>query len=211
MSDSLQPRGLLPTRLLCSWNFPGKNTGVGSHSLLQGIFPIQGSNPGLLHWRQIIYHLRHRGSPCREIIQHWHPASSSLCHPLLVSEAQNRGQILGGNVAGTQDATSLLSAKSEKSCHSPLPLSFTDMGQTPIPYIPSNFMKQISCSSINSLIHSSCFYWAHTIWEPLFLTHEQNRLNICFCRLIKPRLPRWHSGKESAHQCRWYRKCRFYL
>ena len=44
---------------------PGKpkNTGVGSHSLLQGIFPTQGSSPGLLHCRQISYHLSHQGSP----------------------------------------------------------------------------------------------------------------------------------------------------
>ena len=44
---------LEPSRLLCSWDSLGKNTGVGSHSLLQGIFPIQGSNAGLLHCRQI--------------------------------------------------------------------------------------------------------------------------------------------------------------
>ena len=42
---------------------PGKNTGVGSHSLLQGIFPTQGLNPGFLHCRQILYHLSHQGSP----------------------------------------------------------------------------------------------------------------------------------------------------
>ena len=42
---------------------PGKNTGVGCHDLLQGIFPIQGSNPGLLHCRRILYCLRHQGSP----------------------------------------------------------------------------------------------------------------------------------------------------
>ena len=47
MSNSLWPYGLQPTRLLCPWNFPGKNTGVGGHSLLQGIFPTQGSNPDL--------------------------------------------------------------------------------------------------------------------------------------------------------------------
>ena len=41
-----------PTRLLCPWDFPGKNPEVGSHSLLQGIFPTQGSNPSLLHCRQ---------------------------------------------------------------------------------------------------------------------------------------------------------------
>ena len=45
MFDSLRPHGLYS-----SWNSPGQNTGVGSLSLLQGIFPTQGSNPGLLHW-----------------------------------------------------------------------------------------------------------------------------------------------------------------
>ena len=44
-------------------NSLGQNTGVGSLSLLQGIFPIQGSNPGLLHCRQILYKLSHKGSP----------------------------------------------------------------------------------------------------------------------------------------------------
>jgi len=42
---------------------PGKNTGVGSHVRLQGISPTQGSNPGLLHCRWILYHLSHQGSP----------------------------------------------------------------------------------------------------------------------------------------------------
>ena len=45
------------------WNFPGQNTGVGSLSLLQGIFPTQGSNPDLPHYRQILYQLSHKGSP----------------------------------------------------------------------------------------------------------------------------------------------------
>ena len=44
-------------------DFPGKNTGVGCHALLQEIFPTQGSNPGLLHCRQILYYLSHQGSP----------------------------------------------------------------------------------------------------------------------------------------------------
>ena len=51
------------TRLLCPWNSPGKNTRVGSHSFLQGIFPTQGLNPGLLHCRQTLHHLSHQGSP----------------------------------------------------------------------------------------------------------------------------------------------------
>ena len=41
----------LPARLLCPWDSPGKNTGVGCHALLQGISPTQGSNPSLLHWQ----------------------------------------------------------------------------------------------------------------------------------------------------------------
>ena len=49
MSDSLQPYALLPARLLCPWDSTGKNTGVDCHALLQGIFPIQGSNPHLLN------------------------------------------------------------------------------------------------------------------------------------------------------------------
>ena len=49
VSNSLQPYGLQPTRLLCPWDSPGKNTGVGCHALLQGIFPIQGLNPSILH------------------------------------------------------------------------------------------------------------------------------------------------------------------
>ena len=57
VSDALRPYGLYSP-----WNSPGQNTGVGSLSLLQGIFLSQGSNPGLLYCRQILYHLNHKGS-----------------------------------------------------------------------------------------------------------------------------------------------------
>ena len=60
-------------RLLCPWDFPGKNTGVGCHFLLQGNFPIQGSNPGLLHCRQTLYRLSHSGEDlleCRHSLYH---------------------------------------------------------------------------------------------------------------------------------------------
>ena len=57
MSDSLGPQGLYSP-----WNSAGQNTGVGSLSLLQGIFPTQGLNPGLPHCRQILYQLSHKGS-----------------------------------------------------------------------------------------------------------------------------------------------------
>ena len=46
---------------LYPWDSPGKNTGVGCHSFVQGIFPTQGSNPGLSHCRWILYHLSHQG------------------------------------------------------------------------------------------------------------------------------------------------------
>ena len=61
MSDSAT-HGLWPTRFLCPWNSPSKNTAVGSHSLLPGIFQTQGLNPGLLHCGWILYHLSHQGS-----------------------------------------------------------------------------------------------------------------------------------------------------
>ena len=75
MSNSLPPHGLY-----CLWNSPGQNTGVGSLSLLQGIFPTQGSNPGLPHCRQILYQLSHKGSPR---ILEWvaHPFSSGSSWP----------------------------------------------------------------------------------------------------------------------------------
>ena len=55
--------------LLCPWNSPGKNTGVCNKSLLQGIFPIQEFNLALWHCRQILYYLRHLGSPYKEVIK----------------------------------------------------------------------------------------------------------------------------------------------
>ena len=58
VSNSLRLHGLYSP-----WNSLGQNTGVGSLSLLQGIFPTQGSNPGLLHSRHILYRLSHQGKP----------------------------------------------------------------------------------------------------------------------------------------------------
>ena len=59
--NSLQPNGPKTTWLLCPWNSPNKNTGVGSHSLLWRIFPTQGSNPDIVHFRCVLYHLSHQG------------------------------------------------------------------------------------------------------------------------------------------------------
>ena len=75
-------------KLYSPWNSPGQNTGVGRLSLLQGIFPTHGSNPGLPHCRWILYQLSHKGSPnldlrggtriwtgnlfiCNQMLYHW--------------------------------------------------------------------------------------------------------------------------------------------
>ena len=71
--DSLRPHGLYS-----SCNSPGQNTGVGSLSLLQGIFPNQGSNPGLLHCGQILYQLGHKGSAAAKSLQ----SCPTLCDPI---------------------------------------------------------------------------------------------------------------------------------
>ena len=55
VSDSLWPNELLSARLLCLWDFPGKNTGLGCHFLLQGIFSTQGLNPRFRHCRPILH------------------------------------------------------------------------------------------------------------------------------------------------------------
>ena len=65
VSNNLWSHGLQTARFLCPWNSPGKNTGVGCYFLLQGMFLNQGLNLGLLHCRQILYHLSHEGSPYR--------------------------------------------------------------------------------------------------------------------------------------------------
>ena len=66
VSDSFQPHRLWPTKLLCPWNSPGKNTGIGCHALLQGIFLTQGSNLCLLcllHWQANSLPLMPPGKP----------------------------------------------------------------------------------------------------------------------------------------------------
>ena len=88
MSDSLWPHGLYSP-----WNSPGQNTGVGSRSLLQGIFPTKGSNPDLPHCRQILYQLSHKGSP--RVLQ-WvaYPFSSRSSWPRIKKSFLHCWQIL---------------------------------------------------------------------------------------------------------------------
>ena len=71
LSNPLRLHGLRPTRLHCPWNFPGKNTGMGCHFLLQGIFPAQGSILHLLHWQADSLLQCHMGNPlsCEKILK----------------------------------------------------------------------------------------------------------------------------------------------
>ena len=69
---TVRPHRLWPTRLLCWWDSPGKNTGVGHHSLLQRIFLTQGLNLGLLHCRQILYHLSYKEPGFNQWLNHNH-------------------------------------------------------------------------------------------------------------------------------------------
>ena len=79
VSDSLRPHGPYSP-----WNSPGQNTRVGSLSLVQGIFPTQGSNPGLPHCRQILYQLSHR-----EAQEYW--SSLSLLQRIFPTQELNHG------------------------------------------------------------------------------------------------------------------------
>ena len=69
------PMDCSPPGFSYSWNFPGKSTGVGWHFLLQGMFLAQGSNLGLLHWRQMLLPSEPPGKPnkaksfCKELVQ----------------------------------------------------------------------------------------------------------------------------------------------
>jgi len=84
MSNCLWPHGLYSP-----WNSPGQNTGVGSLSLLQGIFPTKGSNPGLPHCRRILYQLSHKGSPyvVKAMV---FPVAMYDCESWTIKEAEHR-------------------------------------------------------------------------------------------------------------------------
>ena len=102
MSDSLPPQGLQPARLLCPWDFLGKNTGRGCHFLLQGIFLTQGLNPHLLHllyWQEGSLPLVPPGKPLPKYTnQYIHQPEDtgfrySFTQPVLNSIKQSQWQI----------------------------------------------------------------------------------------------------------------------
>ena len=112
VSDSLWPHGLGPVRLLCPWNFPGKNTGVGCHALLQRIFPTQGSNwrlSCLLHWQVDSLPLCHLGSclPYSSSQKHalrWQTKRYTL-RGMIIVDSQNSSKLCPCIKAGGQTAT----------------------------------------------------------------------------------------------------------
>ena len=92
-SHSVVSNSLRPHELHSSWNSPGQNTGVGSLSLLQGIFPTQGSNPGLPCCRWILYQLSHKGSPSTDPL--WGRDPRKLSSPLSAIRTERGVHLLG--------------------------------------------------------------------------------------------------------------------
>ena len=119
MFDSLWPHGLYSP-----WNSPGQNTEVGSLSLLQGIFPTQGCNPGLPHCRWILYQLSHKGSPR---ILEWvtYPFSSRYSWPRNWTRVSYIAGIFFTNRA-MREAKKLNESESEETLRDPL-LDFSIM------------------------------------------------------------------------------------
>ena len=85
------PMGYSPPGSSVHGDSPGINTGMGCHALLQGIFPTQGSSPGLLHCRHILYCLSHQGSPR---ILEW------VAYPFSRGTSQPRNQTGVSSIAG---------------------------------------------------------------------------------------------------------------
>ena len=141
-------------------NSPGQNTGVGSLTLLQGIFPTQGLNPGLPHCRQILYQLSHKGSP--KILE-WvdYPFSSGSSQP----RNQSRVSCIAGgfftNWAIREAHHTLLAISIIL-----LAISVILCESSPL-YCPSNFPAVIIIvtSWLQGVIyHPTSITWAHCPW-----------------------------------------------
>ena len=112
--------GLQPTGLLCPWNFPGKDTGVVCHFLLQRIFPTHGLNLGLLNCRQIFYWLSYQGSCsiCRELSQaRLRDFTFTLHFPALETEMATHYSVLAWRIPGMGEPGGLPSPRSHRVRH----------------------------------------------------------------------------------------------
>ena len=154
VSDSLQPHGLYRPR-----NSLGQNTGVGSLSLLQGIFPAQGLNPGLPHCLRILYQLSHKGSPERSWVYPNHPESGTT--NILFHE--DRGWILGKG----GDRRDCLPAQSLQSC-----LTLCDPMDCSLPGF-----------SVHGILQARILEWVAFL-QRIFLTQVSNSHLLCLlhCR-----------------------------
>ena len=127
MSDSSRPHGQYPTRLLCPWNFLGKNIGLSFQSLFQGIFLTQGLNLGLLHCRQILYHLSHQGR-----------IYTGICD-ILEKEMATHSSILAWRIPWTEEPGGLQSTGSRRVRHDwvtkPLPCDILELQPQSLSYI----------------------------------------------------------------------------
>ena len=147
VSDSLWPNELLPARLLCPWDFPGKNTRVGCHFLLQGIIPTQGSNPGLLHCRQTPYWLSHEGSSEVAIFS---PKPGPTPDPIRSSTGNPQGrQPTGWEHRPTHQQTGCLKSSWAHNCqlNTSLEITLPTNGQKLVPPTrkPAQALRLASC------------------------------------------------------------------
>ena len=130
----------------CSpWDSPGQNTGVGSLSLLQGIFPTQGSNPNLPHCRQILYQLNHKGSPR---VLDW------VAYPFSSRSSQPRNRTEVSQIAG-RFFTSWATTETQRTCGISESCSVSDSLQPDALYSPWNSLGQNtgvdSCSLLQGI------------------------------------------------------------
>ena len=144
MSDSLWPHGLDGPQ-----NSPGHNTGVDSLSLLQGIFPIQGLNPGLPHCRQILHQLSHKGS---QRILEW------VAYPFFSRSFQSRNWTWF--YQGFLDS----SVGKESACNAGDPSLIPGLGRSPgegkgYPLQYSGLENSMDCIVAKSQAWQSDFHW----------------------------------------------------
>ena len=160
MSDALWLHGTVAC-LLCLWNFPGKNTGVGCHFLLQGIFPTQGLNQSLLcllHWQADSLLLGHLGSlsPCMHVINLWFVSCWS---PVYFLGCQK-------NVEGYRQVSSCLIGESRQGwvglCNLP---DCRGCILTPVPSVKS--IREGSAAARESCVFCSVGHWGWRVesWD----------------------------------------------
>jgi len=167
LSNSLRPHGLYSP-----WNSPGQNTGVGSLSLLQGIFPTQGSNPGLPHCKRILYQLNHKGSPR---ILEWvaYPFSSGSSRP---SNQTGVSCTAGGFFTNWAVREVLYIVSKLCGCQSQSPSSSHPLFTPWYPYICSRCLCLYFCLAdkiiytffwVHVCINMFFSFWLHSVWHSL--------------------------------------------